>query len=176
MTNESITNEWAEFLAYTEAPTYAVKNKKDNGSLGRFTMDMLMENYGFARILTVLARGISFTIRTEHQKTVTRMNAPTMPTALSAHGAVFLTKRMPRRAGQNGFSGASRCVSRASGRKRLWVVYPPPARHRGFHKCQLRQSEQDHTQACRQHRKTGGCLAEKGHPVQNPNLFGRNER
>lgn len=60
MTNESITNEWAEFLAYTEAPTYAVKNKKDNGFLGRFTMDMLMENYGFARILTVLARGYLF--------------------------------------------------------------------------------------------------------------------
>ena len=60
MTNESITNEWAEFLAYTKEPTYAVRNKKDNGFLGRFTMDMLMENYGFARILTVLARGYLF--------------------------------------------------------------------------------------------------------------------
>ena len=60
MTNESITNEWAEFLAYTKEPTYAVKNKKDNGFLGRFTMDMIMENYGFARILTVLARGYLF--------------------------------------------------------------------------------------------------------------------
>lgn len=60
MTNESITNEWAEFLAYTKEPTYAVKNKKDNGFLGRFTMDMLMENYGLARILTVLARGYLF--------------------------------------------------------------------------------------------------------------------
>ena len=47
MTNESITNEWAEFLAYTKEPTYAVRNKKDNGFLGRFTIDMLMENYGF---------------------------------------------------------------------------------------------------------------------------------
>ena len=55
-----ITNEWAEFLAYTKEPTYAVRNKKDNGFLGRFTMDMLMENYGFARILTVLARGYLF--------------------------------------------------------------------------------------------------------------------
>ena len=60
MTNESITNERAEFLAYTKEPTYAVKNKKDNGFLGRFTMDMIMENYGFARILTVLARGYLF--------------------------------------------------------------------------------------------------------------------
>lgn len=60
MIEESITNEWAEFLAYTKEPTYAVRNKKDNGFLGRFTMDMLMENYGFARILTVLARGYLF--------------------------------------------------------------------------------------------------------------------
>ena len=48
MIEESITNEWAEFLSYTKEPTYAVRNKKDNGFLGRFTMDMLMENYGFA--------------------------------------------------------------------------------------------------------------------------------
>lgn len=60
MTNESITNEWAEFLAYTKEPTYAVRNKKDNGFLGRFSMDMLMENYGFARILTVIAREYFF--------------------------------------------------------------------------------------------------------------------
>ena len=60
MIQESITNEWAEFLAYTKAPTYAVKNKKDSGFLGRFTMDMLMENYGFARILTVIAREYLF--------------------------------------------------------------------------------------------------------------------
>lgn len=60
MIEESITNEWAEFLAYMKEPTYAVRNKKDNGFLGRFTLDMLMENYGFARILTVLARGYLF--------------------------------------------------------------------------------------------------------------------
>ena len=60
MIEESITNEWAEFLAYTKEPTYTVRNKKDNGFLGRFTMDMLMENYGFARILTILARGYLF--------------------------------------------------------------------------------------------------------------------
>lgn len=60
MIQESITNEWAEFLAYTKEPTHAARNKKDNGFLGRFTIDMLMENYGFARILTVLARGYLF--------------------------------------------------------------------------------------------------------------------
>ena len=60
MIEGSITNEWAEFLSYTKEPTYAVRNKKDNGFLGRFTIDMLMENYGFTRILTVLARGYLF--------------------------------------------------------------------------------------------------------------------
>ena len=60
MIEGSITNEWAEFLSYTKEPTYAVRNKKDNGFLGRFTIDMLMKNYGFARILTVLARGYLF--------------------------------------------------------------------------------------------------------------------
>lgn len=60
MIQESITNEWAEFLAYTKEPIYAVRNKKDNDFLDRFTLDMLMENYGFARILTVLARGYLF--------------------------------------------------------------------------------------------------------------------
>ncbi len=60
MIQESIINEWAEFLSYTKEPTYAVRNKKDNSFLGRFTLDMLMENYGFARILTVLARGYLF--------------------------------------------------------------------------------------------------------------------
>lgn len=60
MIEEPITNEWAEFLAYTKEPTYAVRNKKDNSFLGRFTLDMLMENYGFARILTVIAREYLF--------------------------------------------------------------------------------------------------------------------
>ena len=60
MMQESITDEWAEFLAYTKKPAYAVRNKKANGFFGRFTMDMLIENYGFARILTILARGYLF--------------------------------------------------------------------------------------------------------------------
>ena len=36
MMQESITNEWAEFLAYTKKPAYAVRNKKDNGFFGGF--------------------------------------------------------------------------------------------------------------------------------------------
>ena len=55
-----ISNEWEEFLAYTNNPIYSVKNKRDNSFLGRFTMDMIMGNYGFARILTVIARGYLF--------------------------------------------------------------------------------------------------------------------
>lgn len=47
--NKSITNEWQEFLDYTTEPVHTVKNKKDNSFLGRFTMDMIMENYGFSR-------------------------------------------------------------------------------------------------------------------------------
>ncbi len=55
-----MTNEYNEFLSYTAAPTYSVKSKKDNSFLGRFTMDMIMENYGFARIFAILARGYLF--------------------------------------------------------------------------------------------------------------------
>lgn len=58
--NKSITNEWHEFLDYTTEPVYTVKNKKDNSFLGRFTMDMIIENYGFSRILTILDRGYLF--------------------------------------------------------------------------------------------------------------------
>ena len=61
MMQESITNEWAEFLAYTKKPAYAVRNKKDNGIFGRFTMDLLMGNYGFARKLPVLAQWYLYT-------------------------------------------------------------------------------------------------------------------
>ena len=60
MIRYAISDEWSEFLAYTEVPTYSVRNKRDNGFLGRFTLDMLTENYGFARVLTVIARGYLF--------------------------------------------------------------------------------------------------------------------
>ena len=32
-----MTNEWAEFRAYTEQPVYAAEGKKDTRYLGRFT-------------------------------------------------------------------------------------------------------------------------------------------
>ena len=107
MIQESITNEWAEFLAYTKAPTYAVKNKKDSGFLGRFTMDMLMENYGFARILTVIAREYLF-----HNMDGTPKGGDPYERTDDARRAlcacaVFLTKRMPHR----GRSGSSKQIS-----------------------------------------------------------------
>ena len=89
---ESITNEWVKFLVYTKEPTYATRNKKDNGFLGRFTLDMLIENYGFARILTVLACGYLFHNPDGTLKDGDRMNTQTMPDALFARGAVFRTK------------------------------------------------------------------------------------
>ena len=50
-------NEWDEFRAYTEFPLYTSSGKTDYSFLGRFTFDMLLKFEGFARILTVLARG-----------------------------------------------------------------------------------------------------------------------
>ena len=50
-------NEWDEFRAYTEFPVYTSSGKTDYSFLGRFTFDMLLIFEGFARILTVLARG-----------------------------------------------------------------------------------------------------------------------
>ena len=52
-----MTNEWAEFKAYTEQPVYAAEGKKDTRYLGRFTYKTLLDFEGFARILTTIARG-----------------------------------------------------------------------------------------------------------------------
>lgn len=52
-----MTNEWAEFRAYTQPPVYAAEGKKDTRYLGRFTYKTLMDFEGFGRILTVIARG-----------------------------------------------------------------------------------------------------------------------
>ena len=50
-------NEWEEFRAYTEQPTYTSTGKRDTAYLGRFTFDMLLDFEGLARVLTVIARG-----------------------------------------------------------------------------------------------------------------------
>ena len=55
-----MTNEWAEFRAYTTQPVYSCASKRDHSYLGRFTIDMIQEPVGLTRILTILARGYLF--------------------------------------------------------------------------------------------------------------------
>lgn len=55
-----MTNEWLEFKAYTDQPTYIAVRKTDTTYLGRFTFDMITEFSGFGRILTIIARGYLF--------------------------------------------------------------------------------------------------------------------
>ena len=55
-----MTNEWAEFRAYTTQPVYACASKRDHSYLSRFTLGMIQEPVGLARILTILARGYLF--------------------------------------------------------------------------------------------------------------------
>ena len=55
-----MTNEWAEFRAYTGQPVYAAAHKSDTTYLGRFTFDMISDFTGFGRILTIIARGYMF--------------------------------------------------------------------------------------------------------------------
>lgn len=55
-----MTNEWAEFKAYTDQPTYTAVRKTDTTYLGRFTFNMITEFSGFGRILTIIARGYLF--------------------------------------------------------------------------------------------------------------------
>jgi len=58
--NNRISNEWAEYLAYVEVPTYYVNDKKSYPFLGRFTLKMINGFVGFNRILTILARRYLF--------------------------------------------------------------------------------------------------------------------
>ena len=53
-------NELAEFEAYTTAPVYMAKGKRDTSYLGRFTFEMILKFLGFHRVLTILARGYMF--------------------------------------------------------------------------------------------------------------------
>ena len=53
-------DEIEEFRAYTTEPKYAASGKRDVTWLGRFTMDMLLKKEGFARVLTIIARGYLF--------------------------------------------------------------------------------------------------------------------
>ena len=53
-------DEREEFAAYTGAVRYEAASKRDRTWHGRFTFDMLLDFEGFARILTILARGYMF--------------------------------------------------------------------------------------------------------------------
>ena len=64
-----MTNEWAEFKAYTEQPIYTTTRKTDTAYLGRLTFDMISGFTGFGRILTIVARGYLF-----HDKDGTLLN------------------------------------------------------------------------------------------------------
>ena len=55
-----MTNEWNEFKAYTDKPTYTASGKRDTSYMGRFTFKTLTTFEGFSRILTILARGYLF--------------------------------------------------------------------------------------------------------------------
>ena len=55
-----MTNEWAEFKAYTEQLTYTAVRKTDTTYLGHFNFDMITDFSGFGRILTIIARGYLF--------------------------------------------------------------------------------------------------------------------
>ena len=53
-------NEWLEFKAYTDKPTYFSSGKRDFSYLGRFSFKTILELEGMGRILTIIARGYLF--------------------------------------------------------------------------------------------------------------------
>ena len=55
-----MTNEWLEFKAYTDKPTYFSSGKRDFSYLGRFSLKTILELEGLGRILTIIARGYLF--------------------------------------------------------------------------------------------------------------------
>ena len=55
-----MTNEWLEFQAYINKPSYSAESKNDLSYLGRFTFKTITDFEGFGRILTVIARGYLF--------------------------------------------------------------------------------------------------------------------
>ena len=55
-----MTNEWLEFKAYTEKPTYFSSGKRDFSYLGRFSFKTILDLEGLGRILTIIARGYLF--------------------------------------------------------------------------------------------------------------------
>ena len=67
---KAMTNEWAEFKAYTNTPVFFADSKQSTAFMGRFSTTIIKKNKGFNRIFTVLARGYLFhnadgTLRTD---------------------------------------------------------------------------------------------------------------
>ena len=58
-------DEYEEFHAYTKPVQYTAGGKRDTTWVGRFTFDMLLKFEGFARILTIIARGYMHRENTE---------------------------------------------------------------------------------------------------------------
>ena len=55
-----MTNEWLEFKAYTDKPTYFSSGKRDFSYLGRVSFKTILDLEGMGRILTLIARGYLF--------------------------------------------------------------------------------------------------------------------
>ena len=55
-----MTNEWAEFKAYTDSPVFFADSKQSTAFMGRFSTTIIKKNKGFSRIFTILARGYLF--------------------------------------------------------------------------------------------------------------------
>ena len=55
-----MTNEWEEFKPYTTPVKYVSTRKSDKTYIGRFTLEMILDFYGFSRIFNILARGYLF--------------------------------------------------------------------------------------------------------------------
>ena len=55
-----MTNEWLEFKAYTDKPTYFSSGKRDFSYLGRFSFKTILDREGLGRIFTIIARGYLF--------------------------------------------------------------------------------------------------------------------
>ena len=55
-----MTNEWLEFKAYTDKPTYFSSGKRNFSYLGRFSFKTILDLEGMGRILTIIARGYLF--------------------------------------------------------------------------------------------------------------------
>ena len=55
-----MTNEWLEFKAYIDKPTYFSTGKRDYSYFGRFSINTFKTLEGLGRILTVIARGYLF--------------------------------------------------------------------------------------------------------------------